>query len=72
MKLKMDEDTALILFRILDACSLSEEGVELITEDLNTLEIFQLHAQLKDKLIERGTGNLAYNTYLAMEGGLDE
>ena len=54
MKLKMDEDTALILYRIIGALNVSDAGLVLLNEDLDEAKIHGLWAQLKDKLIERG------------------
>jgi hypothetical protein len=54
MKLKMDEATALILYRIIGALDVSDAGLVLLNEDLDRAKIHGLFARLEDKLIERG------------------
>ena len=68
MKLKLDEDTAVILYRIIGALDLSDEGVERMNEDLNSQEIHALFGQLEDKLKARGFTHIGeWNHYADME-----
>lgn len=67
MKLKLDEATALVLYRIIGATDLSKAGRKLINTDLARDEIAELFYQFEEKLIKRGHTDVNSTHYTYQE-----